>query len=437
MRKAWTVAKTEYLAAVRSKAFIVGLAVTPLIVVLAIGLQHFAEKKKDLTDQRFVVVDESGVLAGPIHARLEEHNRKGVLDEQGVQVRPKLLAVPFDVGKLERQPLELELSEKVRSGGLFAFVIIEKHVMDPQAATGGAVSYYSQTPTARDLPDWLMYTLQAEVRRLRFAEAGLDEQLVEKLNVPAAFAERGLVQAEAGGGVSGGEVKNRATSFAVPFGAMYLLFILLMMSSPALLNTVLEEKIQRISELLVASISPFELMLGKVLGTVLVSATLSAIYIGALVFVADRLDFLKHIPQVLFIAFPVFLMLALMMYGSIFAAIGAACNEIRDAQTMMTPAMMVLILPLICAMPIINAPNSSLAVGLSLFAPATPMLMMLRLATSPGPPMWQVALGLVLTLAFTIFCIWAGGKVFRVGILSHGQPPNYRKLLSWVFSNQT
>lgn len=434
MRKALTVAKTEYLAAVRSKAFVVGVAMMPIIIFAGLGFQRLAEKKKDLGDQRFVVVDRSGVLDEPIRAGAEGQNKEGVLDEGGRQVRPKLVYVPFDAASVAAEKLEVGLSERVRSGELFAFVVIGKGVMEPDAKEGEGVSYYTQAPTARELPDWLRHTLETEVRRQRFAQAGLDQRLVERLNAATDFTERGLVKADASGGVSGGEVKSRLTSFLVPFAAMYLLFILLMMSSPALLNTVLEEKIQRISELLVASISPFELMLGKVLGTVLVSATLSLLYVGALVYVADRFDFLRHVPPVLFVAFPVFLMLAMLMYGSMFAAIGAACNEIRDAQTMMTPAMMVLVLPLICAMPILNSPNGPMAVALSLFPPVTPMLMLLRLASSPGPPAWQVALSLVLTAGFTLLCIWAGGKVFRVGILSHGQSPNFRRMIGWVFS---
>jgi ABC-2 type transport system permease protein len=83
---------------------------------------------------------------------------------------------------------------------------------------------------------------------------------------------------------------------------------------------------------------------------------------------------------------------------------------------------------------VLKAPDSPFAVAVSLFPPATPFLMLMRLAIPPGPAAWEVALSVVLTAGFTLFCVWAAGKIFRIGVLAQGQPPSYRRLVQWIFS---
>jgi ABC-2 type transport system permease protein len=104
----------------------------------------------------------------------------------------------------------------------------------------------------------------------------------------------------------------------------------------------------------------------------------------------------------------------------------------KDAQGLMAPAMVLLMLPIFVWIPVLKHPDSTLSVAASLFPPATPMLMLLRLASHPSPPAWQVILGIVLTSASTIACVWAAGKIFRIGILSQGKTPSIRELIRWV-----
>ena len=106
----------------------------------------------------------------------------------------------------------------------------------------------------------------------------------------------------------------------------------------------------------------------------------------------------------------------------------------RDAQSLMTPAMIFIMIPFFCWGIILKNPNSTFATLVSLFPPATPMLMMLRIAVPPGPPWWEVLLGVILCGASIVLCVWAGGKIFRIGILAQGQAPSFARLLSWVIS---
>ena len=120
--------------------------------------------------------------------------------------------------------------------------------------------------------------------------------------------------------------------------------------------------------------------------------------------------------------------------GSIFLAIGSACSEIRDAQSLMFPAMMLVMLPMFCLGPVLQSPSSSFARALSLFPPATPTIMILRIASKPGPPLWEILLGAALATLFMLFCVWAAGKIFRIGVLSQGQAPTLGKMLKWIVS---
>jgi ABC-2 type transport system permease protein len=126
--------------------------------------------------------------------------------------------------------------------------------------------------------------------------------------------------------------------------------------------------------------------------------------------------------------------LALLIFGSIFMGLGAACSELSDAQSMMMPAMLMAMLPMFVLSVVLQEPDSPFSVIISLFPPCTPFLMLMRIAIPPGPALWEIILGVALTLGFTLVCIWAAGKVFRIGILAQGQAPSFRKLFTWILS---
>lgn len=223
-----------------------------------------------------------------------------------------------------------------------------------------------------------------------------------------------------------------ASTFFVPLGGMLLLFMLVMMAAPALLNSVLEEKMQKIVEVLVASVSPFELFSGKLLGTVLVSWTLSFLYLGGITAVVHHAGY-GHLIQPATIGwFLVLQFFALLIFGSLFSALGAACSEIRDAQSMMMPAMLLVMIPMLTFTTVLKDPGGVLARSLTFFPPSTPFILLLRVLTPPGPSGLEVVVAFALMAAFTVLVVWAAGRIFRVGLLSTGQTPTFRQLLSWV-----
>lgn len=439
MRKILAIAKAEYLVAVRSKAFLVGVIMTPVFMLGGIVSQRLLGERVDKTDRRCAVVDRSGLLLPTIQAannwRTQNEIHETTEDGGTRQVRPRFIFEAYEETS-DSTRTHAELSRRVESGGLIGYAIIDREILTPResaAPSGHSLAYHTKTPSDLALANWLEHIVNSEVQRLRFEHAGLDQKLVQSLSRPVKLTSLGLVKP--GGAGEDAPRNNKLRTFVIPIASMLLLFMMIMMTAPALLNQVLEEKIQKISEVLISSVSPFQLFFGKLVGTVLVALTLSTVYLTAIYAVTRYLGIAHMIDPVIYPWFFFFLILALFMYGSIFSAIGASCNEIKDAQSLMTPAMLILMIPFFTFSVVLQSPNSAFAAGLSLFPPATPIIMMLRIVLEPGPPLWQLLAGVILTLGFTAVCVAAAGKVFRIGILSQGQAPTVMRMMKWIVSS--
>ncbi len=433
MRKIWTVAKTEYLNAVRSKAFIIGIVMLPVMMSGSLIVGKLTKDKVDIRPRKLAVVDQSGWLAEKIETRAAARNEKDIFDpvNKTKQIRPAFV-IERVAAQSADEKVEVALSERVRKKDLFAFLVIRSNIVD--SAATNTVSYFTETASFVELPGWLDNVLTDEITRKRFEGAGVDQALVARLTKRINVRQLGLTEVDQSGQVIKAKETNRMATFMIPFASMMMMFMLVMSSAPALLNSVLEEKMQKIAEVLVSSVTPFELMAGKLIGTLFVSLTLSVLYIGGAALLLTQMALTGYVDPSLILWFLVFQLLGLLIFGAVFIAIGSACSEIRDAQSLMTPAMMMIVLPMFCLVPVLESPSSTFSRAISLFPPATPMLMTLRIASKPGPPLWEILLGVVLCSAFTIFCLWAAAKVFRIGILSQGQAPTVGKMIKWVFS---
>jgi ABC-type Na+ efflux pump permease subunit len=215
---------------------------------------------------------------------------------------------------------------------------------------------------------------------------------------------------------------------------MLIVFFVVMTSAPQLLNTVIEEKMSKISEVLLGSITPFELMMGKLVGNVGVAITLGFMYIAGGYAIAHYYGYTSVVSTTMLVGLAVALPLAILLYGSLFIAVGSACNDLKDAQSLMLPVVLLSTFPVMIWTAVLENPSSTLSVGLSLFPPASPYLMLMRMALKPAPPVWQVALAIILTTLTAIACIWAAGKIFRTGLLMQGKTPGFRELARWVMA---
>jgi ABC-2 type transport system permease protein len=148
--------------------------------------------------------------------------------------------------------------------------------------------------------------------------------------------------------------------------------------------------------------------------------------------IAAQADYFGFIQWGLLPWFALFLVIAIFLYGAMFIAIGAACSEVKDAQGMMMPALMLSMFPIFLWLQVAQNPDSPMSVGFSLFPFAAPYLMLLRIAIPPGPPAWQVVLAVAGAIATTVAMVWAAGRILRVGLLMQGKTANYREMWRWI-----
>ncbi len=275
-------------------------------------------------------------------------------------------------------------------------------------------------------------TLNQELRRRRFDAAGIDAD--RRKTLEAWFNVQGMTlpsRDQTTGEVKAARKENELTTVVVPMVTILAMMMLVMMGALPLLQSVLEEKSQRIAEVLLGCASPWEIMAGKLLGGVGVTLTAMLFYGGAGGVALGSAAVSGVVPLGILPWFLVYGISAVLLYGSAAVALGSACSDAKDAQHLQMPVMMPLLLPVMVMMPVLREPHSTLATALSLFPPFTPLVMVLRLAAPGGVPAWQAWAGLAGVLATTALTLWIAGRIFRVGILLQGKAPKFSEILRW------
>lgn len=445
MSKTWIVARCEYIRAVRTKAFIIGVALMPVLMGAGLIVTAIMKAVVDIEDRHFAIVDRTGELYAEIKAKLDHRNAEGIWDDEHpeVQADHRFLLEEPAAAPTDGVAPEMALAERVRDEELIGYLVIGADVIHGKEGGDVEVAWHTETPTYNDIPSWLKDVINGEIRTRRVKATGLDQELVSKLvkHVMASITmnKKGLPSVSDTGEMQEAEVTHKGATFGVPIGLCAMIYMLLLMNAPALMNSVLEEKMQRISEVLISSVSPFQLLLGKVMSSVMVAMSLMLIYVGAALVVVHIND---SVPDEIRDAlsfevlawFVFFLFMGLVILGSMCAALGAACSEIRDAQSLMMPVIGSILVPLLFVGVVVSNPNGTVSQLVSYFPTGTPLLMFLRVAIPPGVPWWELVLSVSLMLGFSTLCVLAGSKIFRIGILSQGQAPSLRKILSWITS---
>jgi ABC-2 type transport system permease protein len=454
MNRVVTVAISEFLRLARSKAFIIGILLMPVLFGVMMLFTSYAERHVDLENRRLGIVDGTGVLYEPIATAAVAFNKES--GEGETRTGPHFLTERIDQNGRDLKELKLALSDRVRAKDLFAFVIIPptaltststardqrdrarrlrwagKTVPDYEIDKKGDVEYYTQNVAYEALPDWLTETLDDEIAKRRFSAAGIEGDRAAKLTARTELANFGLVERAKDGTISEAVEVDRLATIGPPMFLLVLMFMTVMTSAQHLLNAIIEEKMSRICEVLLGSVSPFQLLMGKLIGVTGVSVLLALVYFAGATFAVFQTGRPDLLHPGLMVWFLVFLICAALMYGALFLALGSACSSISDAQSLLQPAMMLLLLGYLGSFVAIRAPDSGLALGMSLFPTMAPFTMLLRMAIPPGVPLWQVLTSLVLLMATTGGMVWAASRVFRIGLLMQGKAPNLPELMRWI-----
>jgi len=218
----------------------------------------------------------------------------------------------------------------------------------------------------------------------------------------------------------------------VPAGFMILLLVSVLTGGQYIMTTTIEEKSSRVVEVLLSAVSPLELMTGKIIGQMCVGFVILALYAGMGLTGLFTFALMGMVDISLFFYLILFYLIAYFVMGSLMAAIGAAVNEMREAQTLMTPVMVTMMLPWIFWMPISRDRNSMFATITSFIPPLNTFVILIRMSSTTPPPLWQVWLSILVGVLSAWGAIWFAAKVFRIGLLMHGKPPNFATLVRWV-----
>ncbi len=463
MRKTWVIAWREFNATVRTKAFVVGIVLMPILMCGSVVVSIITEKLEDRSSQKIAVVDRTpgGKIAPILQTAVEKRNAEDSVNKKtGERSSPEFkldIVQPSsaDVASMEAQ--RVELSKRVKDHEIIGFLEIGPEANNQRAtltAILGAIGKpkagakeekvddgddpalcrFQTVPTNSGAVDFYRWSLIQVTLITRFGLTNVDEKTQKAIfdQKPPVVMLGLTTRDETGNAIDDKGNLKTAARLAVGLGMMMLMFMMVMVGSTPLLQSVLEEKMQKISEVLLGSVQPFQLMMGKLTGMIGVALLLSVVYVSGTLFAVNYYGFGEYIPLTLLMWFMFYLVLAVIMYGSLFSAIGAACSDMKEPQALMLPVMMPIILPMMLVGVIIKNPDGMIARGVSLFPPTTPMMMLLRQAMDANVRPWEQVVSTIGVIAFTVLCVWVGGRIFRIGILMQGKAPSFKQLVQWV-----
>ena len=227
------------------------------------------------------------------------------------------------------------------------------------------------------------------------------------------------------------EVLEEMKPILAPVCTLFLMFSALSMAGQGLLTSTLEEKTTRVSELLLGAVSPVELLTGKALGQLGVSLVISLVWGGpGLIALWWFAVYTVGPMSVLYLL--AFIGIASLSWAAVMGGIGSAMNDLTEAQNILAPLFMVMMMLFIPALVAIGRPNSAVVMVCSWLPPMAAPVMAARVASETPPPHWEIGLGLLTSGGFSLALLWAAGRLYRVGLLLRGAPPNLMTLLRWI-----
>ena len=284
------------------------------------------------------------------------------------------------------------------------------------------------------LRGWLNGPINDGVRLARLARLGVDIKRNTGLMASVPVEGLSLVERdEKTGEIHEARKRNELEGFFVPFAVAMILAMIVMVGSAPMLQNVTQDKSQRVVETLLGAATPFELMSGKVLGSVGVSVTSSLLYVVAGVLAVNALGIAGLLPLSIIPWFYAYLLADVVMLCAFAAALGACCSTPQDAQNLAIVLLMPCLIPMFMLVTVLRQPNGMMATVMSLIPPFTPILMLLRQAKAEGVPAWQPWVGLAGVLVFAAATVWAASRIFRVAILMQGKPPKLTEMAHWAW----
>ncbi len=326
-----------------------------------------------------------------------------------------------------------QLNQQIENGDLFAYFVLPEDPVDGPASS----KYVSDNVTDRGLLDWFRTLAGDEIRVRRLEREGISPQVGEWIQQPIRLEVR---KTNGNGGDRTVGDQDLVSQWLPMVISLVLWFAVFGVSQMLLTNTI-EEKSNRVLEILLSSISALQLLTGKIVGIALTGLTVLASWLASFMLVAYLLSNPASQPArsepasivgapLYLTSFLFYFILGYLFYAALLVGIGSICNSLKEAQNLMIPVSMLLFMPLLTLLPVSKDPNGDLAMVLSFIPPFTPFVMMNRAA---GPPaLWEYVLSSIILIVSIVILFWGAAKVFRIGILMTSQRPSLRSILGWL-----
>jgi ABC-2 type transport system permease protein len=453
MKRILLVAQREFIATVSTKAFIVGLLIMPLIfAILAIVFPRLLNPRNFRTRGEVAVIDPSGRAIADIRAAFSPER---VAERREEQARQALNQAPAPVrqlaGRADANQIgamatsmgapELRLIERPPTADVqqekswllepveprhLALVVIQDNAVVPSADnTYGSYDTYVPSGVDDRAMAEIQQALQDAIVNARVRQQGLDRSRVEA-----------LVKVARGQSITVTRDSERSTvrglNQVLPIAFVVLMFMGVMTGGQSLLTSTVEEKSNRVMEVLLSALSPIELLAGKIVGQLGVSMVAFGLYVAMGLALLLSFALFGLINPWLILYLGIFFLLAYLTYGSLMVSVGAVVNDMREAQGLIMPLMLLLASPFWVWFPISMSPNSAFSTTLSFIPPVNTFAMLIRLTSTAPPPWWQVWTSIGISIAGVATALWFASKVFQIGLLMTGKPPNLTTLLRWA-----
>lgn len=435
MNKILIIISREYLSRVKKRSFLIASILGPIFLAAIIVLPTYLALQSG-DEKNILVLDKSGLFDDVF------------VNEEGDEMK-------FEVISTDLESAKQKLLEEDKDGLVY---IPEIDIENPEG-----YSFYSGSNPSMSIVSSIESRIDRKVEDMRLAKSGLDKSVIESFKVNTNISTFNLSK-------SGDEKKSSSgAATAVGYIASFMIYMFVFIYGAMCMRGVIEEKNTRIVEVIVSSVKPFQLMVGKVIGIAAVGLTQFLIWILLTVVVltgitavvgGDKMqeaqqanemvqaqqsqmnsgEFAEAFAVLDAINFPLvigsflfFFMGGYLLYGALFAAVGSASDTDQDSQQFMFPVTIPLIAAIVMLGAVLKDPNGSLAFWMSMIPFTSPIVMMMRVPF--GVPIWELILSMVLLVLGFIFTTWVASRIYRVGILMHGTKVNWKVLAKWFMSS--
>ncbi|HEX9986834.1 MAG TPA: ABC transporter permease [Thermoanaerobaculia bacterium] len=443
MNKMFAVFKREYLQAVKKKMFIIMTFLFPILMSALLVVPGLL-MAKGMGTKRVAVVDGTGQLRDAFTRQAAAEAEKEAAEETtkkpASRTRRRDLPASFDVRYTDAKgqdvtavakPFLESLSSDDKKTRLDVVFIVP-----PSALTSSdtPIKFYSRSSTDFITQERLSRQANRAMQRMRLTARGLDPEELDRLmeDVPVDAVQLSK---------SGEEKKGGEANFIIGFVLTALVILPAFIYGLEIMRGIIQEKSDRVVEVLVSSMKPSQLLVGKILGIAAVGLTQVTVWMAmgaffglsgaAMAAQMLNVDLTGLLRPSIFFFFVLFFLLAYLTYVCIYAIGGAVCNSEKEAQQLIAPFSMIMMLPWILLIVIITNPDSTVSVVLSLMPVFGPVTMFVRTLVSE-PPVWHILLSIAVSIGTIAVFFWATAKIFRVGILSYGKRPTIPELWRWL-----